>query len=397
MTGFGSRPVAITGIGVVSVAGIGVEEFWAGLHREPAPDVVRRVENFDPGCWVGRREGRHLDRFTQFALAAALLAVADAGLDPGSCGGEAAGVSLGTGIGGVSSLEEQILVRERRGADRVSPYTVPMCMPNAGAAAISLRLGLLGPSETITTACAAGTHAVAAGARLVGSGECDLVLAGGSESSLTPTTIGAFTNMTALTRSGLSRPFDAQRDGFAAAEGAALLVLEPLAAALARGGRCYAVLAAAASTSDAHHITAPAPGGVGAARCMRRALHAAGMSPGQVAHVNAHGTSTPYNDLAEATALHAVFPAGVPPVTSVKGVLGHSLGAAGALEAAAAALTLHRGWVPPTTGVREVDPELDLDVVTTPRALGAGAVLSNSFGFGGHNGCLLLTPAPGCG
>ncbi len=387
------RRVAVTGIGVVSVAGIGVQDFWAGLHVEPTPSAQRRVEAFDPSPWLGRKAARHLDRFTQMALAAALLALQDAGLDPDRVGGEQGGVSLGTGIGGVGSLEEQVLVLDRRGPGRVSPYTVPMCMPNAGAAAISLRLGLLGPSETITTACAAGTHALAAGARLVADATCDLVLAGGAESSLTPTTVAAFTTMTALTRSGVSRPFDVDRDGFAAAEGAALLVLEPLEAARARGARVYALVAGAASTSDAYHVTAPAPQGAGALRCMRRALADAGLAPDQVAHVNAHGTSTPHNDLAEAQALVALLGARSVPVTSVKGVLGHSLGAAGALEAAAAALTVHRGVIPPTTGTRTLDPLVELDVVTRARPFAAGPVLSNSFGFGGHNGCLVLTPA----
>ncbi|MHB8451729.1 MAG: beta-ketoacyl-[acyl-carrier-protein] synthase family protein [Mycobacteriales bacterium] len=388
------RPVAVTGIGVISVCGIGREDFWAGLFRPAPPAIQRRVPEFDPGRWLDRRTSRHLDRFGQFALAAASLALDDAGL-AGSYDGDRAGVSLGTGIGGIATLEEQILVRETRGPGRVSPYTIPMSMPNSGAATISLHLGLRGPSETIATACAAGTHAIAAGARLVADERCDLVLAGGAESCLTPTNLAAFTVMGALTRSGVSRPFDLARDGFAAAEGAAVLTLEPLDAARARGAAVYAVLAGAASTSDAFHVTAPAPRGAGALRCMQLALADAGLAPRDVVHVNAHGTSTPHNDLAESQAIATLLSGRAVPVTSIKGVLGHSLGAAGALEAAAAALTLRTGTVPPTAGTTEVDPAVEVEVAREPLQIVPGPVLSNSFGFGGHNGCLVLIPPPG--
>ncbi len=283
-------------------------------------------------------------------------------------------------------------MRAERGPGRVSPFTIPMAMPNAGAAAVSLRFGLQGPSETVTTACAAGTHAIGAGARLIADGRCDVVLAGGAEASITPTTLAAFTVMRALSSSGRSRPFDAGRDGFCIAEGAAVLVLEEREAARARGARSYGEVLGAASTCDAHHVTAPSPGGTGAAGCMRLALADAELAPADVRAVNAHGTSTPLNDAAEGAAVAAVFGPGAVPVTSIKGVTGHGLGAAGAFEAASVLLSFVHHELPPTLGTSEVDPELALDLVLTPRPWEPGPTISNSFGFGGHNGSLVLGP-----
>lgn len=386
-----TRRVVVTGIGVLAAAGVGVEAFWAGLAAPPEPRRERTVPDFDPSPWLTGKQQRHHDRFTHLAVAAAELAVAHAGgapeVDP-----VAAGVHLGTGIGGVGTLETQVGVLAARGPGRVSPFTIPMVMPNAGAAAVSLRMGWQGPSETLTTACAAGTHSVAAGARMVADGRCDAVLAGGAESSMTPTTVAAFTVMTALSRTGLSRPFDVDRDGFCIAEGAAVLLLEEREAALARGATVYGEVLGSASTCDAFHITAPSPGGAGAAACMRRALDDAGVTPDQVRHVNAHGTSTPLNDAAEAQAVTTVFGAGAVPVTSIKGVTGHALGAAGAIEAAAVLLSFLHRELPPTMGTTRVDPALDIDVVLAPRPWEPGVAISNSFGFGGHNGTLVLAP-----
>ena len=386
------RRVVVTGIGVVSPAGTGLDPFWKGLQTPPPDARERRVDGFDPSPWLSGKDARHLDRFTQFAVAAADMALEHAGgapdVDPAR-----AGVQLGTGIGGVGTLETQVGVLAERGPKRVSPFTIPMVMPNAGAAAVALRHGWRGPCETLTTACAAGTHSVAAGARMVADGRCDVVLAGGAESSMTPTTVAAFTVMTALSRTGLSRPFDTGRDGFCIAEGAAVLVLEEREAALARGAVLYGEVLGAASTCDAHHMTAPSPGGRGAADCIRLALHDAGIAPGDVRHVNAHGTSTPLNDAAEAQAVAAVFGPGAVPVTSIKGVTGHGLGAAGALEAASVLLSFLHRELPPTMGTTEVDPALEVDVVLAPRAWEPGPVVSNSFGFGGHNGSLVLGPA----
>ena len=386
------RRVVVTGIGVVSPAGTGLDAFWKGLQTTPQDRRERRVDDFDPAPWLSGKQARHFDRFTHFAVAAADMALEDCGGLPGVDPARA-GVQLGTGIGGVGTLETQVGVLAARGPGRVSPFTIPMVMPNAGAAAVSLRHGLQGPCETLTTACAAGTHSVAAGARMVADGRCDLVLAGGAESSMTPTTVAAFTVMTALSRSGLSRPFDTGRDGFCIAEGAAVLVLEERGAALARGARVYGEVLGAASTCDAHHMTAPSPGGVGAAACMRLALDDAELAPGDIRAVNAHGTSTPLNDAAEATAVAAVFGPGAVPVSSIKGVTGHGLGAAGALEAASVLLSFVHRELPPTLGTTDVDPELEIDVVLAPRAWEPGPTISNSFGFGGHNGSLVLGPA----
>ena len=386
------RRVVVTGIGVVSPAGTGLEAFWRGLRTRPDDRRERRVDDFDPTTWFTGAQARRLDRFTQLAVAASQLALDDRG---GAPLGDAdrVGVHLGTGIGGVSTLEAQVAVLADRGPGRVSPFTIPMVMPNAGAAALSLRHGLQGPSETITTACAAGTHSISAGARLVADGRCDVVLAGGAESLMTPTTLAAFTVMRALSPSGRSRPFDRDRDGFCIAEGAAVLVLEERERALERGLHLYGEVLGAASTCDAHHVTAPAPGGSGAVACMRRALDDAELQPADVRAVNAHGTSTPLNDSAEGAAVTTVFGPRAVPVSGIKGVTGHSLGAAGALEAASVLLSFAHRELPPTLGTTELDPALELDLVLEPRPWEPGPTLSNSFGFGGHNGSLVLGPA----
>jgi 3-oxoacyl-[acyl-carrier-protein] synthase II len=385
------RRVAITGIGVVSSVGAGADAFWTGLHG-PAPDGERRVPDFEPDQWFSTKEARTLDRFAQFSVAVAEMALADAGeldADPGR-----SGVIMGTGVGGLQSLETQILVYAEKGARRVSPRLVPMMMSNAGAAAVSMRLGWHGPSETVITACAAGAHSIAHAARLVASGRCDVAIGGAAEAGMTNVGIAAFANMTALSTTGRSMPFDVRRDGFVMTEGAGALVLEDWDRAVARGARIYGELAGAASTADAHHITAPAPGGAGAAACMQLAMDDAGIGPDQVRHINAHGTSTPLNDKAESDAIGKVFGADAPPVTSTKGVTGHGLGASGAIEAVAAVLTIAHASIPPTFGYEEPDPEIHLDIVAgTARPWEPGPILSNSFGFGGHNGCLVISPA----
>lgn len=389
------RRVVVTGLGVVSPCGTGLDHFWAGLHRPADPAVERRVDDFDPARWgITHVEARRMDRFAQLGLAAAAQALADAGLaedkpyDEDRCG-----IVLGTGIGGAYAWETQTEVLLTRGPARVSPLVVPTVMPNAAAAAISLRFGWRGPVETVVTACASGTHAVSNGARLVAAGRCDAVLVGGSEACQTGIMSSGFHNMKALSPTGVSRPFDVQRDGFCSAEAGAVLVLEEAAAAQARGARIYAEVAGSGSTADAHHLTAPAPDGRGAVACMRAALADAGVQPEQVTHVNAHGTSTPLNDAAETAAIRAVFGSARPAVTSIKGVTGHALGAAGALEAVALALTFHHRQIPPTMGTDQVDPGFDIDVVLEPRSWTPGPALSNSFAFGGHNGSVVFLPA----
>lgn len=384
------RRVAVTGLGVVSCCGTGKDAFFEGILG-PAPEGEHRVHDFDPSPWFDVKQARRADRFQQFTVAAAQMALDDAGeltVDPAR-----AGVLFGTGVGGLETLQEQITVLVEKGPRRVSPFLVPMIMGNAGAAAVSMRFGWRGPCETVVTACAAGTQAVGNAARLIQSGRCDAVITGGAEAAMAGIGLAAFTNMTAMSSSGVSRPFDRRRDGFIIAEGGAALVLEELETARERGAHIYAEVLGSASTADAHHITAPSPGGAGALSCMELALEDSGVTAADVAHVNAHGTSTPLNDLAEAEALEKLFGQPGPPVTSIKGVTGHSLGAAGAIEAVCCALTIERGIIPPTVGLEELDPEVHLDIVTgRARPLPEGVLLSNSFGFGGHNGSLVMAP-----
>jgi 3-oxoacyl-[acyl-carrier-protein] synthase II len=385
----GSRRVAVTGVGVVASAGIGPDAFWDGLLREPKPGP-REIEGWDASDLFGPKELRRVDRYTQFAVAAAEQALADAGeigADP-----DRSGVLIGTGVGGLHTLEEQIVLRHEKGAKRVSPFLVPMMMSNAAAATVSMRFGWRGPCESTVTACAASTHAIGNAARLISLGICDAVLTGGSEAAITPTGVAGFSNMTALSNSGISRPFDVDRDGFVIAEGSGVLVLEEWDHAVARGAHIWGEVLGSASTADAHHITAPAPGGAGAVRCMELALADAGLEPSAIGHINGHGTSTPVNDVAESEAIIKVFGSDGPPVTSTKGVTGHALGAAGALEAIAVLLSMKHELIPPTMGLVNQDPEITIDVVREPRSWTPSPALSNSFGFGGHNGCVLLGP-----
>jgi 3-oxoacyl-[acyl-carrier-protein] synthase II len=386
------RRVAITGVGVVSPCGIGAEAFWDGLLAA-APEGLRRVHDFDPApLYENAKEARRADRFTQFALAAATEALEQSG--PLQADPSRIGTWIGTGIGGLNTLEEQVLVHEHKGPRRVSPFMVPMLMPNAATAAVSMRFGFQGPCETTCTACAAGTQSIGNAFRLIASGRCDAVVTGSSEATMTPTCIAGFTNMTAMSAQFVSRPFDRDRDGFVMAEGGGALVLEELESARARGATILGEVLGAASNADAHHITAPSPGGTGALACMELALADAGVQPDEVAHVNAHGTSTPANDAAEAEAIAKLFGADGPPVTSIKGITGHSLGAAGSIEAVSVVLSIQKGLIPPTAGYTTPDPDMspiDL-VVGDARAWTPGPTLSNSFGFGGHNGCVVIAP-----
>jgi len=387
------RRVAVTGIGVVSPCGIGVEAFWAGLNG-PAPEGLRRVTDFDPEPYFDNpKEARRTDRFCQFAVAAATEALAQSGelqADPLRIG-----TWIGTGIGGLNTLEEQVRVHDAKGARRVSPFMVPMLMANAASAAVSMRHGFQGPCENTCTACAAGTQSIGNAYRLITSGRCDAMVTGSTESTMTDVCIAGFTNMTAMSSTLTSRPFDKDRDGFVMAEGAGVLVLEEWETAKARGATILAEVLGAASTADAHHITAPAPGGAGAIACMELALADAGLAPSDITYINAHGTSTPLNDAAEAEAIVKLFGNDGPPVTSFKGVTGHSLGAAGALEAVGIVAGMQKGLIPPTAGFQTPDPDLapiDL-VVGEAREWTPGPTLSNSFGFGGHNGCVVFGPA----
>jgi 3-oxoacyl-[acyl-carrier-protein] synthase II len=387
------RRVAITGAGVVASCGIGKDAFWAGLLREPPEGQTLPVTDFDPAPFYDNpKEVRRADRFQQFVDAAAVEALEQSGrltADPGRIG-----VLIGTGIGGLITIEEQSHIRHEKGARRVSPFLIPMVMGNAPSASVSMRHGFQGPCESVATACATGTHAIANAARLIRYGRCDAMLAGSTEAAMTETGVAGFRNMTALSSTGHSRPFDVRRDGFVMSEGAGVLVLEEWSTAEARGATILGEVLGGASTADAHHITAPSPGGVGAIGCMQLALDEARLNAGDIAHINAHGTSTPANDAAEAGAISKLFGSPGPAVTSIKGVTGHALGGAGAIEAVSILLTMQHRQIPPTFGYGEPDPELATlnIVVDTPRAWEPGPTLSNSFGFGGHNGCLIISP-----
>jgi 3-oxoacyl-[acyl-carrier-protein] synthase II len=393
MQGAGHR-VAITGYGVVAPCGIGKQNFWKGLLGPgTSGSVTVEVSEWDPAPYfAGPKEARRADRCEQYALAAAKEAIEQSGslpYDPTRIG-----TIFGTGIGGLRTLEEQVVVRVEKGERRVSPFLVPMMMSNASGAAISMRYGFQGPAETICTACAAATHALGYAARLIAWGRCDAVVSGGAESAATITAVAGFANMTALSTTKVSKPFDATRDGFVFGEGSAVFVLERLDLAVARGAKIYGEILGAGSNADAHHITAPSPGGVGAIACMKLALDDAGLTPDQIKQVNAHGTSTPLNDSAEAQAVANVFGTSKPPMTSIKGVTGHPLGAAGALEAAAVLLSFEHKLIPPTANTTVVDPEMkDVDIVIgSARPWEPGPTISNNFGFGGHNGSIILAP-----
>ncbi len=394
----GDRRVAVTGLGVVAPAGLGVDAFWAGLLGPGISDGRQSVEieDWDPTPYFeSPKHARRADRVEQFALAAAGEAFDGAGgvdaigVDPGRFG-----TIFASGIGGLHTLEEQVVTRVEKGERRVSPFLVPMMMVNASGAAISMRYGLQGPNETICTACAAGSHAIGYAARLIQWGVIDAAATGGAESAGTITALAGFRNMTALSTAGISRPFDLDRDGFVMGEGSAVLVLEEWSRAEARGANIIGEILGSASNADAHHITAPSPGGVGAIACMRLALADAGIEADDIKQVNAHGTSTPLNDAAEAAAVSEVFGERKVPVVSIKGVTGHALGAAGALEAAAALLSIEKQLIPPTANTKVLSDEMTIDVVMgEARPWTPGPVISNNFGFGGHNGSVVIAPS----
>ncbi|MET9965542.1 beta-ketoacyl-[acyl-carrier-protein] synthase family protein [Streptomyces sp. NPDC006356] len=404
MTG---RPaVAVTGLGVRSAAGASPLELWESLVRCRSATALHAFDDegtvvypasamtaFDPAGSLTPKEVRRTDRSVQLALCAAVDAVADAGglhVEPGR-----RAVVTGTGYGGVISQEN--------GIGQPDVLYAPRLMHNAGAYWISARLGIVGPSLTISTACASGTHAVGEAMQLIRAGCADVVVAGGHDSPLTPTTALAFGRAGAMVTecddpASASRPFDVGRRGFVLAEGAAFLVLERLDLARARGARVYATLTGYGRTSDAFHLTAPHPDGAGARACMEQALADAGATADAVTHVNAHGTGTELNDLAEARAISALFGPRAVPVTAPKAVTGHGLGLAGALEAVITALSVREGLAPPTAHLTRLDPRCELDmVVGEPRKIPDGPVISNSFAFGGHNACVVFDSPHGCG
>jgi 3-oxoacyl-[acyl-carrier-protein] synthase II len=398
-----SRAVAITGVGAVSPLGVGaraLHERWTA-GRSGIENGLGRASEFDPAALLSAKEARRADRCTQIALAASDEAIADAGWDLDKpYDPDRVGTVIGTGIGGITTLVTNQDVLRERGANKVSPLGIPLMMANAPAGAISMRHDLRGPSFGTVSACAAGAHAIGTALRMIESGEADAVVCGGAESALVDLSIASFAALEATSPTGISRPFDARRDGFVMGEGAGVLVLENAELAKQRGARVLGELIGYASTSDAHHLTAPHPEGEGAARAITLALRDAGLEPEDVDYVNAHGTSTPLNDLSETNALKRALGqrAYEVPVSSTKSAIGHLLGAAGAVEAVATLLALRDRVAPPTLNYEQPDEGCDLDYVpggARPLAVNGSppVAISNSFGFGGHNAVLVLRGA----
>jgi 3-oxoacyl-[acyl-carrier-protein] synthase II len=406
------RRVVVTGVGVISALGTGVEKNWSALMQgksgigritrfdasELPTQIAGEVKDFNPEEFIDKKEVKKMDLFIQYGLAAAELAMADSGLVVNEENAERVGVLVGAGLGGLPAIEKYHSAMLEGGYKKVSPFFIPMLIINLAPGYISMRFGAKGPNLSSVSACATGTHSIGDAFRMIQRGDADAMITGGTEATITPLAIAGFNVMRALsTRNddpqGASRPFEKNRDGFVMAEGAGIVVLEEYESAKARGAKIYAEICGYGLTGDAYHLTAPAPGGEGAARCMKMALSTAGMRPEEVDYINAHGTSTPFNDLYETMAIKTVFGehARKLMVSSTKGMTGHSLGAAGGMEAVFALLAIGRGEVPPTINYHEADPECDLDYVpNTARQATVRAALSNSFGFGGTNASLLF-------
>jgi 3-oxoacyl-[acyl-carrier-protein] synthase II len=405
--------VVITGLGAVTPLGNSAPLFWSGLieGRSGIGPITRfdasvidthfagELKGFDPGRAMDPKEVRRADPFTQYAMAAAVEAVGQAGVDFAEHGGERIGVIVGSGIGGTTTWEANHRTLIERGPARVSPFFVPMMIADMASGQISMRFGARGSNFATVSACASGAHAIGESFEMIRRGQLDVILAGGSEAPITELAMAGFCSMKALSTNnedpgGASRPFDRDRDGFVMGEGAAILVLESESHARARGAQILAELSGYGSTADAHHITAPAPGGEGAARAMRAALASAGVPADAVGYLNAHGTSTPLNDKYETMAVHSVFGPAAPrvPISSTKSMTGHLLGAAGAVEAVACVFAVRNDLLPPTINYRNPDPECDLDYVPNEaRRAVVRVALSNSLGFGGHNVTLAVS------
>jgi 3-oxoacyl-[acyl-carrier-protein] synthase II len=402
------RRVVVTGMGLVSPLGNEVEAFWTslvqgqcGIDRIKSFDpsqydtqIAAEVKQFDPApAFPSPKEIRRTDRYSQFGVYAAWKALQDSGLDFEKVNRDEVGVFIGSGIGGLETVTVQHTILLQRGPGRLSPFMIPMLISNMASGLVSMYHNLRGPNFATCSACATANHALGEAWRTIKMGDAKVMLAGGAEATIVPIGIGGFCAMKALsTRNDdpqhASRPFDKERDGFVMGEGSGVLVLEELEHAKARGARIYAELAGYGNTADAHHLTAPSPGGEGAARCMRMALNNAGLNPDDVSYINAHGTSTPQGDIAETRAIKAVFGprAGQVAVSSTKGATGHMLGAAGAIETIVCVKAIQTDTVPPTINYQVPDPECDLDYVpNTARSMKVNAIVNNSFGFGGHN------------
>jgi 3-oxoacyl-[acyl-carrier-protein] synthase II len=406
------RRIVITGVGLLTPLGTGNEKSWEGLLEgrsainritlfdpEASPcKIAAEVSDFDIDKFVETKEQKKMDRFIHFGLAAATMAMEDSDLTVTESNADRIGVIVGAGVGGLPAIEryEQILLK--KGPKRVSPFFIPMTIINLTSGHISIRFGVKGPNSAVATACASGTHSIGDAFKLIQRGAADVMICGGNEAVITPLGIAGFTSMKALSTRNeepekASRPFDRDRDGFVMGEGAGILVIEELESALSRGAKIYAEIIGYGLNSDAYHITSPAPDGEGAARCMKSTLMDAGIHPEEVDYINAHGTSTKYGDELETTAIKTVFGdhAYKLCVSSTKSMIGHLLGASGGVEAGFCALSILNGVVPPTINLENPDAECDLDYVPNKaRALDINIAMSNSFGFGGTNACILL-------
>ena len=405
------RRVVITGLGTVNPTGNTVAESWAAVKQgvcgvgpitlydtsNSKTKLAAEVKNFDPAAVLDKRECRKMARFTQFALTAAIEAMADAGIKMEQEDAARFATIVSAGIGGLPNMEEEHAKGEQKGFDRVSPFFVPMTIANMAAGQIAIRFGLKGYCYAPVTACAGGTNAIGDAFHRIRDGYEDLAIAGGAESCISPLGVGGFTSMKALTTATdpnrASIPFDAERGGFVIGEGAGLLVLEELEHAKARGARIYAEVVGYGTNCDAHHITAPAPGGVGGAACMQLALADAGLAPEAIGYINAHGTGTPLNDSCETAAIKAAFGAHAAKlrISSTKSMTGHLLGAAGGVEGVFTALELHEGFLPATINLQQPDPACDLDYIPNQGvAEQVEYALSDSLGFGGHNAAVIF-------
>jgi 3-oxoacyl-[acyl-carrier-protein] synthase II len=406
------RRVVVTGMGVISPVGLTVTEVWQNLVAGKSGvglitlfdtttfevKIAAEVKGFDPTTYVDRKEARHMDRFTQFALAASFQAAECAKLKVDSANEDMTGVLLGSGIGGIFTIYNQVKVLVEKGPDKVNPFTAPMMIADAASGQVSIRLGAKGPNLCATSACSSSSDAIGEAFEIIRRGDAMVMVAGGAEAPVNPFGIAGFYAARALSMSNAEpekacRPFDAKRDGFIMGEGAAALVLEELEYAKARGATILAEMVGYGATSDAYHVTQPLEDGHGAAKAMEKALKKAGLTPGDVDYINAHGTSTPLNDKCETIAIKAVFGdrARTVPISSTKSMTGHLLGAAGALEAMVSVLTIMNGVVPPTINLVNPDPDCDLDYVPNQaRQAKVNVAMSNTFGFGGHNSVLVF-------
>lgn len=405
------KRVVVTGVGPVTPIGIGAAAFLQAQHE--GRNGIRTITRFDASglsvqiagetdvdveAYIPRKDAKRLDRFVHFALVGAALALEDSGLSEDDIAGDHAGTCIGSGIGGIDTWEAQSAIALERGPMRMSPFFIPMLIANMASGHVAMRYHLLGPSSTVVTACATGSSSIGEAFNVIRRGDATIMMTGGTEAPISPMGIGGFAVMRALsTRNDspetASRPFTASRDGFVAGEGAGILVLEELEHAVRRGAHVYAELIGFASTADAYHVTAPAPGGVGAVRCLTWALRDAGVDASEVGYINAHGTSTQANDLNETLALKEVWgeAASVPPVSSTKSMTGHTLGAAGGIEAIATVQAIEAGVLPPTRNYDDPDPELDLDYVPNEaRAERVDVAISQNFAFGGQNAALVF-------